>query len=73
MRVVSLPSSDWEELNAASVERPCAPDTLNLFGVVVLMAVFPPRRFYAGHSFAEPQKTAARGSGFEPLTVITAH
>ena len=50
-----------------------APDTLNLFGVVVLMVVFPARRFYAGPSFAEPQKTATRGSGFEPLTVITAH
>jgi hypothetical protein len=36
----------------------CAPETLNLFAVIVLMAVFAAGLFYAGDSFREPQRTA---------------
>jgi hypothetical protein len=35
----------------------CAPETLNLFAVIALMAVFAAGLFCAGDSFREPQRT----------------
>jgi hypothetical protein len=36
----------------------CAPETVNLFAVIGLMAVFAAGLFYAGDSFREPQRTS---------------
>jgi hypothetical protein len=36
----------------------CAPETLNLFAVIALMAVFAAGIFYAGESLRVPERTA---------------